>query len=241
MPNSPPQTTPSSGCCAAQRPRPVSPVSGRLRPTHSWTTARDDVSGEADGEQYDREARAGLRRVGGLSTELEDVTEVEYRQLRLENVVLIGVYSQGSQEEAENSMRELAALAETAGRARARRRAAAPPAPRPQHVPRPRQGRGAARTSSRRSVPTRSSPTPSSRPASGVRSKTRSRSRSSTAPPSSSTSSASTPRAARARRRSNSRSSSTCCPASAAGVSRCPARPVARSVAPAPEWVAWSR
>jgi GTP-binding protein HflX len=68
-----------------------------------------------DGEQYEREERAALRRVSGLSTELEDVTEVEYRQLRLENVVLIGVYPQGSQEDAENSMRELAALAETAG------------------------------------------------------------------------------------------------------------------------------
>jgi GTPase len=68
-----------------------------------------------DGDQFDREERAALRRVAGLSTELEDVTEVEYRQLRLENVVLIGVYSQGSQADAENSMRELAALAETAG------------------------------------------------------------------------------------------------------------------------------
>lgn len=73
------------------------------------------VDDSADGEQYDREERAALRRVRGLSTELEDVTEVEYRQLRLENVVLIGVYSQGSQEDAENSLRELAALAETAG------------------------------------------------------------------------------------------------------------------------------
>ncbi|MET0976938.1 MAG: GTPase HflX [Leifsonia sp.] len=70
---------------------------------------------DSDGEQYDREDRQALRRVAGLSTELEDVTEVEYRQLRLENVVLIGVYSQGSQTDAENSIRELAALAETAG------------------------------------------------------------------------------------------------------------------------------
>jgi GTPase len=68
-----------------------------------------------DGEQYERDERAALRRVSGLSTELEDVTEVEYRQLRLENVVLIGIYQQGAQEDAENSMRELAALAETAG------------------------------------------------------------------------------------------------------------------------------
>lgn len=76
----------------------------------------DAAAGDTtDGEQYDREERAALRRVGGLSTELEDVTEVEYRQLRLENVVLIGVYAQGSQDDAENSMRELAALAETAG------------------------------------------------------------------------------------------------------------------------------
>ena len=72
-------------------------------------------SDDRDGDQFDREDRAALRRVSGLSTELEDVTEVEYRQLRLENVVLIGVYSGGSVTDAENSMRELAALAETAG------------------------------------------------------------------------------------------------------------------------------
>jgi GTPase len=70
---------------------------------------------DRDGEQFDRADRNALRRVAGLSTELEDVTEVEYRQLRLENVILIGIYSQGSVTDAENSMRELAALAETAG------------------------------------------------------------------------------------------------------------------------------
>ncbi|WP_313354981.1 GTPase HflX [Microbacterium sp.] len=69
----------------------------------------------ADGEQWELEDRHALRRVAGLSTELQDVTEVEYRQLRLENVVLVGVYPQGAQEDAENSLRELAALAETAG------------------------------------------------------------------------------------------------------------------------------
>ncbi|MEN2737865.1 GTPase HflX [Microbacterium sp. X-17] len=68
-----------------------------------------------DGDQWDRDDRAALRRVPGLSTELEDVTEVEYRQLRLENVVLAGVHPQGGTEDAENSLRELAALAETAG------------------------------------------------------------------------------------------------------------------------------
>jgi len=71
--------------------------------------------GDRDGDQFDREDRAALRRVAGLSTELDDVTEVEYRQLRIENVVLIGIYTQGTLQEAENSLRELFALAETAG------------------------------------------------------------------------------------------------------------------------------
>jgi GTPase len=61
------------------------------------------------------EERHSLRRVAGLSTELTDVTEVEYRQLRLERVVLVGVWTGGSIEDAENSLVELAALAETAG------------------------------------------------------------------------------------------------------------------------------
>jgi GTP-binding protein HflX len=74
-----------------------------------------NAEGNTDGDQFDREDRQALRRVAGLSTELEDVTEVEYRQLRIENVVLIGVYGQGTLGDAENSIRELAALAETAG------------------------------------------------------------------------------------------------------------------------------
>src|SRR5690242_11520247 len=61
------------------------------------------------------EDRAALRRVAGLSTELSDITEVEYRQLRLERVVLVGVWTEGSVTDAENSLTELAALAETAG------------------------------------------------------------------------------------------------------------------------------
>ncbi|WP_406089051.1 GTPase HflX [Kitasatospora purpeofusca] len=75
----------------------------------------EDHGNHYDGDQYDRSERAALRRVAGLSTELEDVTEVEYRQLRLERVVLVGVWTDGTLEEAENSMAELAALAETAG------------------------------------------------------------------------------------------------------------------------------
>ncbi|WP_203917431.1 GTPase HflX [Rugosimonospora africana] len=61
------------------------------------------------------EERHALRRVVGLSTELSDITEVEYRQLRLERVVLVGVWTEGSVADAENSLTELAALAETAG------------------------------------------------------------------------------------------------------------------------------
>lgn len=93
----------------------------------AWADPGDDVlaeaadalqqeafDSEADGDQLDRQERAALRRVDGLRTELEDITEVEYRQLRLENVVLVGVHD-GSTEVAEQSLRELAALAETAG------------------------------------------------------------------------------------------------------------------------------
>jgi GTP-binding protein HflX len=61
------------------------------------------------------EDREALRRVAGLSTELTDVSEVEYRQLRLERVVLVGVWTEGSAADNQASMAELAALAETAG------------------------------------------------------------------------------------------------------------------------------
>jgi GTP-binding protein HflX len=70
---------------------------------------------DSDGDQQDLEDRSALRRVAGLSTELEDVSEVEYRQLRLEKVVLIGLWGEQNLQDAENSLRELAALAETAG------------------------------------------------------------------------------------------------------------------------------
>ncbi|MBN1172387.1 MAG: GTPase HflX [Micromonosporaceae bacterium] len=64
---------------------------------------------------FELEERQALRRVEGLSTELSDITEVEYRQLRLERVVLVGVWTEGTAEDAENSLAELAALAQTAG------------------------------------------------------------------------------------------------------------------------------
>src|ERR1700742_4553116 len=65
--------------------------------------------------ELELEDRHALRRVAGLSTELQDISEVEYRSLRLERVVLIGVWADGSLASAENSLRELSRLAETAG------------------------------------------------------------------------------------------------------------------------------
>jgi GTP-binding protein HflX len=74
-------------------------------------TGLDDPSGG----ELELEERISLRRVEGLSTELTDVTEVEYRQLRLERVVLVGVWTEGSAAQADASLIELARLAETAG------------------------------------------------------------------------------------------------------------------------------
>src|SRR5437764_6768871 len=74
----------------------------------------DDLR-SAERVELELEARRGLRRVAGITTELEDVSEVEYRRLRLERVVLIGVWTSGTLEEAETSLQELKALAETAG------------------------------------------------------------------------------------------------------------------------------
>src|SRR5262245_35209019 len=74
----------------------------------------EDLDDLTTGEQ-DLAERHALRRVGGLRTELEDISEVEYRELRLEKVVLVGVWTDGSVTDAENSMAELALLAETAG------------------------------------------------------------------------------------------------------------------------------
>ena len=77
--------------------------------------ARDDLGWSGDG--LDREERSSLRRVQGLETGIsrEEGVDVEYRQVRLERVVLVGLWSEGSADDAEGSLRELAALAETAG------------------------------------------------------------------------------------------------------------------------------
>ena len=105
---------------------PVRPIDEPLEPrdfdlddalaeTEEWESGYADEDPEESTGDLDLAERHALRRVAGLSTELEDITEVEYRQLRLERVVLVGVWTEGSVEDAENSLAELALLAETAG------------------------------------------------------------------------------------------------------------------------------
>ena len=107
-------------------------LADELEETDAWEDdPADEAADEADGfesgyaDEPDPEEptvgamelaeRHQLRRVASLRTELEDITEVEYRQLRLERVVLVGVWTEGTTQDAENSMAELALLAETAG------------------------------------------------------------------------------------------------------------------------------
>ena len=92
-------------------------ASAEARLAEDWRGAGEDAEHRADldGDQLDLADRHALRRVAGLSTELADVTEVEYRQLRLERVVLVGVWTAGTADQAENSLVELRRLAETAG------------------------------------------------------------------------------------------------------------------------------
>jgi len=84
-------------------------------------SARAAADFDADENSYQEDSqqelvdRHALRRVKGFSTELQDISDAEYRQLQLERVVLVGVWTEGSAEMAENSLAELKALAETAG------------------------------------------------------------------------------------------------------------------------------
>ena len=81
------------------------------------------VAAEFDASEEDKNTdqsqelseRHALRRVQGFSTELQDISEAEYRQLQLERVVLVGVWTEGTIKDAENSLAELKALAEPAG------------------------------------------------------------------------------------------------------------------------------
>ncbi|MFJ2754892.1 GTPase HflX [Nocardioides sp. NPDC087217] len=100
-------------------------LADELEATEDWDALEDGFeSGYADEDPEDIDPTVGamelaerhaLKRVASLRTELEDITEVEYRQLRLERVVLVGVWAGGTQTDAENSLAELALLAETAG------------------------------------------------------------------------------------------------------------------------------
>jgi len=122
-----PPPAPARGPAAAPPHDPVERVLARASAAREEQGARVTVfgtgatqwSGSAPEDpttgDWELEERYALRRVAGLSTELTDVTEVEYRQLRLENVVLIGVYPQGGSEDGYNSLTELALLCETAG------------------------------------------------------------------------------------------------------------------------------
>ncbi len=125
--------------CDAQEGRDVRDVVARvlsrtgtaLASTSAQHEHADDFEDGDDDGALEREARAARRRVAGLSTELEDVSEVEYRQVRLEKVVLVGLElprPHGSAtgapggsgqvrdtQDADTSLRELAALAQTAG------------------------------------------------------------------------------------------------------------------------------
>ena len=106
---------------SSARPEPID-LTDALAETEEWESGYADESESTDGPDpelttgaMDLAERHQLRRVAGLRTELEDITEVEYRQLRLERVVLVGVWTEGTAQDAENSMAELALLAETAG------------------------------------------------------------------------------------------------------------------------------
>jgi len=87
--------------------------------THAPGESDDEIleydAADFDGDQEELAERHSRRRVDGMRTELEDVSEVENRQLRLERVVLVSVWTSGTQADADNAMAELKLLAETAG------------------------------------------------------------------------------------------------------------------------------
>jgi len=103
---------PAPSADATEVPQPGAPDEPADTDVESASPRQERVESTGDRDLADR---AALRRVAGLSTELTDVIEVEYRQLRLERVLLVGVWTEGGAGAAERSLAELAALAETAG------------------------------------------------------------------------------------------------------------------------------
>lgn len=77
------------------------------------STAKSDH--RRDAGALERAEREALKKVSFLANDTEEIRDVEYRQVRLEKVVLVGLWTSGSAEAAQNSLRELAALTQTAG------------------------------------------------------------------------------------------------------------------------------
>ncbi len=80
-----------------------------------YDDADDPEVEDFNGDQLELAERLSLRRVAGMSTQLADITEVEYRDLQLERVVLVSVWTSGSPADMDNALAELKLLAETAG------------------------------------------------------------------------------------------------------------------------------
>ncbi|MDV8000390.1 GTPase HflX [Rhodococcus sp. IEGM 1408] len=83
--------------------------------TDNTAPERDTRDHDPSIGDFQLEERSSMRRVAGMSTELQDINDAEYRQLRLERVVLVGVWTDGNSALADAAMAELAQLAETAG------------------------------------------------------------------------------------------------------------------------------
>lgn len=85
--------------------------------SHRGTALQADPNydGSWAGDSFERDVRSSLRRVADIASHRDDNVDVEYRQLRLEKVVLAGLWTEGTYEAAADSLRELAALAQTAG------------------------------------------------------------------------------------------------------------------------------
>ena len=96
----------------------VSGMSADTAATGVLTASMPMVGVPTTGE-LDLEERSSFRRISGGSdiyaTDQDDGYDVEYRKLRLERVILVGVWTEGTTAEIEATMRELAALAQTAG------------------------------------------------------------------------------------------------------------------------------
>lgn len=79
-------------------------------------TAGKESPTTGDLDLEDRNSLRGFTRGTEVrSDDVETITEVEYRKVRLEQVVLVGMWTEGTLAEIEASLAELAALAETAG------------------------------------------------------------------------------------------------------------------------------